>query len=189
MERAKPRIFLLIFEGCLSPQRVCLLFKPRTGRTGAEGGDHVAVHIENLDHRVRGKVIATGSEFQGSGNFLGSDENTVRVVAIERECERVIPPASSVLPNSVAGATQSGTGTRTNPIFRHRAALIKGEQTWERRTEWVASLTINWRNHRSPDALDGSFGVHCLLRRLSRSEGERNGQSRNHDQRAAASLF
>ncbi len=146
------------------------LFKPRAGGHGAEGGDDVAVRIENLDRRMRGKLVAAGSELQGSGNFLRSDESAARIVAIERECERVILPALSVLPNSVAGATQSGTRTRTtNTIFRHRAALIKGEQTWERRTERVASLTINSCNHRPPRALDGSSG------RLSRSEGKRNG--------------
>jgi len=162
---------------------VRLLFKPRGGRHGAEGGDHVAVRIENFDHRVRGKLVAASSEFHGSRNFLRSDESAARVVAIESECERVILPATFILPNSVAGTAQSRTRTRTNTIFRHRAALIKGEQTWEKRTHRVASLTINRRNHRSPHALDGSF------RRLSGSEGERNGQSRNDDQRAAASLF
>jgi hypothetical protein len=164
-------------------ERVRLLFKPGGGRPAAEGGDQVAVCVENFYHRVRCKLIAAGPEFHGSGNFVRSDENAARVVSIERECERVIVPASSVLPNSVAGATQSGTRTRTNTIFRHRTALIKGEQTWERRTDWVAGLTINWRNHRSPHALDGSLG------RLSRGVGKRNGQSRNHDQRAAACFF
>ena len=145
------------------------LFKPRASDYSAEGADHVAVGIENFDDRVRCKLIAAFAEFQVSGNLLRSDKKAARVIAIVRECERVILPASSVLPNSVAGAAQSRTRTRTNTIFRHRAALVKGEQTWEGRHEGVASLTINWRNHRSPHALDGSFG------RLSRSEGKRNG--------------
>ena len=106
---------------------------------------------------MRYKLIAACSEFQGRRNFLRSDKNAARVIAIIRERVRVILPAMFVLPNSVAGATESGTRTRTNTIFRHRAALIEGEQTWERRPERDASLTINSRNHGSPRALDGSF--------------------------------
>jgi hypothetical protein len=89
MSRAKPVSFYLALLVVFHPKPVRLLSKPRAGRHGAEGGDHVAVHIENLDHRVRGKLIASGSEFHGSGNFLRSDESVGRVVAIERDCERV----------------------------------------------------------------------------------------------------
>jgi hypothetical protein len=149
------------------------LFEPRAGRPGAEGGDHVVVRIQNFDDSVRCKLIAAGSEFHGRRNFLRSDENAARVIAIERECVRVILPALSTLPKPVAGATQSGSQTRSNTIFRHRAALVKRYQTPERRPERVASFTINWGNHCSPHALDGSFGF------LSGSGGECNGQSRN----------
>jgi hypothetical protein len=82
------------------------LFKPRAGRPDAEGGDHVVVRIENLAHSVRCKLIAARSEFQRRGNFLRSDKNAARVVAIERECVRVILPAVFTLPNTVAGATE-----------------------------------------------------------------------------------
>ena len=95
--------------------------------TGAEGGDHVAVRIENLDYRMRYKLIAACREFQSRRNFLRSDKNAARVIAIICERVRVILSAMFVLPNSVAGATESGIRTRTNTIFRHRTALIKGE--------------------------------------------------------------
>src|SRR4029077_8776732 len=145
------------------------LFKPRASDYSAEGAAHVAIGIQNLDCRVRCKLVAASSEFQGRRHFLRSDKNAARVIAIVREGVRVILPTLVALPNPVAGATQSGTRTRTNTIFRHRAAFIKGEQTCERRTERVARLTINSCNHGPPRALDGSFG------RLSRSEGKRNG--------------
>lgn len=167
MERAKPRISLFSLVGCLPLQAGSSLFKPRAGPPDAEGSDDVVVHIQDFDVRVRCKFIAAGSEFQGRGNFLRSDEKAARVIAIVRECVRVILPAVLTLPKSVPRATQSGTRTRTNTIFRHRAARIKREQTRERRHERVASLTINWRNHRPPHALDGSFGW------LSRSDAGR----------------
>lgn len=180
MERAKPHNRShVVFHF----KTVRVLFEPRPGRPGAEGGDHVVVRIQNFDDSVRCQLIAAGSEFQGRGNSLRSDKNAARVIAIEREFVRVILPALSTLPNPVAGATQSGSPARTNTIFRHRAAHVKREQTPERRRKRVASLTINWRNHGSPHALDGSFG------RLSRNGGECNGQDRNEHQRAAACLF
>ena len=131
------------------------LFKPRARGRSAEGGDHVVVSVQNTDYRMRYKLIAACSEFQGRRNFLRSDKSAARVIAIICERLRVILPALFVLPNPVAGTTESGIGTRTNTIFRHRTALIKGEETRER-PQGDASLTIDSRNNGSPGALDGS---------------------------------
>ena len=46
MERAKPRIFLFSFVGCLSLQAGSSLFKPRSSRSAADGEDQIAVGIE-----------------------------------------------------------------------------------------------------------------------------------------------
>ena len=161
------------------------LFKPRPRGGGTAGADQVAVGIENFDGRARGEVIAAGSKDQGSGNFLPADESTGRIIAIEYEFEGVIRPAV-VLPGSVAGAAQSrGLHLKgTDAIFRHCAAFVKGEQTVKRGSERVASDTVNWCNHRSPDASPDPWVRRLVLvSRLSGSEGKRRGQSRNRQQR------
>src|SRR3989442_15825213 len=62
-----------------------------------------ARHFNNKTlHQSRCKLIPAYSEFQGSRNFLRSDEHAARVIAVIRESERVLLLAMFALPKSVA---------------------------------------------------------------------------------------
>lgn len=81
----------------------------RSNCRGAAGADHCAIDIEDHNGRPRRKFVAAFSEFQGSGDFLLSEDNAAGTVAVESERERVVLPAVFTLPHAVAGTAQART--------------------------------------------------------------------------------
>jgi hypothetical protein len=96
--------------------------------------------IENLDDRSSGEGIAACSKLQLSGDSLSTEEDTARVVSVEREGERVQLPAGQALPDSVPGLRSAGLEP-ANSILGQRAALMEREEAGKRR-EWSTRLTV-----------------------------------------------
>ena len=114
------------------------------------------------------------------GVYPVSSKGAVLVSLETQYPERVILTAWLALPGAiVAGEARVGAC-----VASHRAVSVKRHYAWERaRQLLIGIITIDARAGYLPHAFNGWSG------RSSRSEGKRNGQSRNHDQRAAACLF
>jgi hypothetical protein len=152
MERAKPRIFLISFVGCLFASSRSVLFKPRSSRPAAAGEEQVAISVEELDGGAIGEAVGAG-EMDVGGDYPRPSKGTVFVIGVRYIVEGVILPTWLALPEtSLGGVERAGTGRVS--VGGQIAVAVKGHYGWERRSRLVGIITVDSHSGYLPHALD-----------------------------------